>query len=780
MAAHLALSLWVATAAAQSPSPASPPADRPLPLDVVVNGAKTGTWIFVERGGSLYAPREAFEEWRVQLRPDAPAIQFQGQEYRALSAVPGFKSKIDFANQSVELTFSPQAFAMLRMTRELEKRPVVSPVLPSVFANYDISYSTSSPRGANTARDLGVLSEVGVSNDWGVLTTSSAARNLTDDPDVGQRRTWLRLETTFTRDFPDENRTLRIGDTATRRAMWGRDVYFGGVRFGTNFALTPGFVSQPLPAVTGLSAAPSTVELYVNDVLRQTSSVPPGPFVIDNFPTVTGNGEARLVVRDLLGRETVIVQSFFSSAQMLARGLTDWSAEAGTVREDLGVRSNEYGEAFAAGTWRHGFSNTLTVEGRAEATRKLKLIGAGMLTVLPWNVVAKAALVGTQHTTLGSGGHWLMGLEYQGLRGGASIEVARSSDGFRELGQLENASRIREQVAGNLTYATETFGTFGLAYADIRRFDATRIQTISGNYSMRVGEKGTLTMTASKVLSGGTGSAVGMTLLLPLDDGIVTNATVNKRGDKKDHYLAAVHNPGVDGDLGWRVLAGEQQNQRRAEGGLYYQGNHGALTADASLSPAQRAVRVGAMGGLVFADGHLFTTRRADESFALVEIAGYRDVGVGLGGGGVLARTDEAGIALVPRLLPYLNNSVRINARELPINAELATIEQNAVPAWRSGVKVVFPVRSGRGALLRIVFQDNEPAPPGAVIQVEGDKEEFYVARRGEAFVTGLKPVDKVTLRWNGQRCDLEVKLPAESADEIPRVGPLLCKGVPR
>jgi len=89
-------------------------------------------------------------------------------------------------------------------------------------------------------------------------------------------------------------------------------------------------------------------------------------------------------------------------------------------------------------------------------------------------------------------------------------------------------------------------------------------------------------------------------------------------------------------------------------------------------------------------------------------------------------------------------------------------------------------VRSGRGALLRIVFDDGEPAPAGAVIKLEGDQQEFYVARRGEAFVTGLQPVNRAVLTWGGKQCRFDVRLPADSKGEIPRLGPLPCQGVER
>ena len=197
--------------------------------------------------------------------------------------------------------FSPQAFAATRMTQEPAKRPMVSPVLPSAFFNYDLNYAASAFRNSVSTNDLGMLTELGLSNAWGVLTSSQSGTNLINNRTLGEGRRWRRLETTFTRDFPNDNRTLRLGDTSTRAGMWGRNAYFGGLQFGSNFALTPGFIRQPLPVLTGLSAAPSTVELYVNDVLRQVSSVPTGPFALDNFPVMTGGGETRLVVRDTAG-----------------------------------------------------------------------------------------------------------------------------------------------------------------------------------------------------------------------------------------------------------------------------------------------------------------------------------------------------------------------------------------------------------------------------------------------------------------------------------------------
>ena len=183
------------------------------------------------------------------------------------------------------------------------------------------------------------------------------------------------------------------------------------------------------------------------------------------------------------------------------------------------------------------------------------------------------------------------------------------------------------------------------------------------------------------------------------------------------------------------------------------------------------------MGALVFAESSVFASQRLDDSFALVELAGYPDVGVGLGSS-MLTRTDSKGLALVPGLVPYQENSVRLDASEVPLGAEIESIEKIGVPRQRSGVKIVFPVRAGRAALLRIVLEDGEPAPAGAALSIRGETEVFYVARRGEAFVTGLKANNQIDLRWRDQQCSLQFDLPATSVEEIIRLGPLPCQGV--
>jgi outer membrane usher protein len=753
------------------------PAQRLMVLEVLLNQASAGQWTLLERDGLLFAPADAFDEWRLKRPAHIAAVSYRGQAWFPLAAVPGFQSRFDFANQALELSFSPSAFAATRLARDPAARAALSPKLNAAFLNYDLSYTAVSLRGAAGTSDLGALGELGVSAGPGVFTTSFVGQNLTGE-DARARR-WTRLETTYTRDFLDTNTTLRLGDSSTRAGMWARAVYFGGIQIGRNFALQPGFITQPIPAITGTSVAPSTVELYINDALRQTSAVPPGPFAIDNFPLITGAGEARVVVRDLLGRETVLVQPFFTHSELLDEGLTDWSGEAGAVRRDIGLGSWRYGSAFVSGLARHGLNKELTLEARAEASARTRGAGAGASYALPLQALGQAALAVSDTDRLGAGTKTLLGLEYARFRHGLIARMENATRQYRQLGMTGGELPFRTQRSASYRYAFEGWGAIGLAAARIGTYDRGALSTYSANYSIPLPGRGALTLIATRVSGTTRASSVGFTFIVPLEGRLVATSSASHRGGRTEGYAGFSRALGAETGTGWRALAGRRAAERFVEGGAYYQGMRGLVSADVNASDAQQTVRLGAQGGLIGAGGRLFATRRVYESFALVEVPGYAGVGVGFQGT-MLARTDAEGIALLPRLLPYQQNSIRLDPSELPINAELDSIEAVAVPAARSGVRVTFPVRPGRGALIRIVLEDGEPAPAGAELELEGDAKEFFVARRGESFVTGLEPKNRLRLKWKEASCAFDVELPPGALDEIARVGPVLCKGVER
>jgi outer membrane usher protein len=725
----------------------------------------------VSRGGILYAPVEAFTQWRLQVRPDTPVMEYRGFRYYPIPSVPGVKSDLDEATATLNLTVPGGAFAATRLTRELTSVLPRSPVVPAVFVNYDLNFSRTG--GPVPTSGLGVLGEAGWSGGWGVLTQTFLVPDVINAP----ARTPVRLETTFRHDFPEQGYTLSVGDGTFRTGLLGRAAYFGGLQFGTNFGLAPYINRQPIPLVAGQTSAPSTVQLYVNDVLRQSTNVPAGPFTLDNLPTLSGNGDVTVRVRDILGRETLITQPFFVTADLLAAGLNDWSVEAGRLRLDLGNASNHYGDRFVAGMLRRGLTSATTGEARLEYATHRSALGLAAVHAVGADWLTRAAAMASEDDTLGRGQRWLVGFERPTLDTTLAVTLEGNSRGFRSLGEDLQTIPLRRQLAAQASWFGK-WGRLGFALAWQQPYDLRTIGTYSLNYSTTLRDNWQFSAYLTSAFGGASGYTLGAVLTIPLDPHTTASTTMQAQQGRGEFYSSATHSTPAATGLAWRAMAG-YQGEPKAEAGAYYLSSHGAFSGELSMRRQRTDVRLGAVGGLLWAGNRLMAIPRFEGSAALVDVPGFANIGVGLGAQ-VAVHTDADGVAFVNRLSPYQKNPIRLNPNDLPISAEIDSIEADAVPPWRSVAKVEFPVRSGAAGLLDIVFDDGKPAPPGAIVQVVGEDRSFYVARKGEAYVSGMKPTDRLQLHWKKKVCDLDVKLPPPRPDEIPRIGPVRCTGVPR
>jgi outer membrane usher protein len=142
-----------------------------------------------------------------------------------------------------------------------------------------------------------------------------------------------------------------------------------------------------------------------------------------------------------------------------------------------------------------------------------------------------------------------------------------------------------------------------------------------------------------------------------------------------------------------------------------------------------------------------------------------------------VATTNASGNALVPRLRAYENNPIRIEQGDLPLDAEIDTLELKAIPALRSGVVIAFPVRRSFGGLITIVLDDGQPVPAGAVAQIVGRSQEFPTGMNGQLYLTGLAPSNQVRINWRGQACELMV-LFVPTSEPLPQLGTYVCTGV--
>jgi outer membrane usher protein len=126
--------------------------------------------------------------------------------------------------------------------------------------------------------------------------------------------------------------------------------------------------------------------------------VPAGPFELANFRVISGAGEARVVLKDTLGREIQTTLPFYTSSELLRQGLVDFSAEIGFPRRNHGTESSDYAsDIMGTATVRYGLTDRLTLESHVEGGADLLNGGMGAAFPLgPWGVTS-LAVAGSQH-----------------------------------------------------------------------------------------------------------------------------------------------------------------------------------------------------------------------------------------------------------------------------------------------------------------------------------------------------------------------------------------------
>ena len=711
---------------------------------------------------NLYAKGADLERWRLRL-PAVQPYEYQSEKYYPLDAIPGLTYHLDALTESLWITAPPGAFTGSVVDGLFTNNPEPQPTPFGGFLNYDFLGTRSSG-----LTSINSLLQAGVFNDWGVGTSSFIGQNINH-----AHSQWTRLDTVWTHDNPDNMTTLQLGDSITDGGMTGLAVRLGGVQYGTNFSTRPYFITFPLPVIGGQAALPSTVQLYVNGVLKESQQVPPGPFSVPAVPVVTGPGTATLVVRDLLGREQVISESFYASSNLLKSGLDDYAFSAGKLRENYGLASNDYGPFAATGLFRHGFTDDFTGELRAEGSAGLQDASAGASWAAPKAGIFNAALAAS-HSALGEGVLGLIGYQWQGETFNAGLSSQLASPGFTELG-YNGLPAPRKQITASVGAFLGRAGSASLAYLDQSSplFGHTRLLTAS--YGVNIGNRGFFSASAYHTL---TTSSNGVILMFTLPFGERSNVSFGvQRQNNVDQGFAQVQEslPAGTGS-GYRVsaqLGPDAFNQAEYD----YQNNVGTYRVGALNVAGQSSYQAEASGGLAFIGDGVFPTRQINGAFGLVEAPGIPGVTV-YADNQPVGVTDKNGDALVPNLRPYQNNPVSLDAQSIPLSVQINTLQQNAVPRFNSGVIVKFPVTSQRGATLTIKLADGKPLPAGATVQVVGQTQAFPVGLDGEVYLTGLQVHNEIEASWDHQSCKINVSLP-QTSDPLPDLGTFICKLAP-
>ncbi len=698
-------------------------------------------------------------------------VRFEEGDYIPLGAFDVTRVRFDELQQSLDVQMAAEMFAPTRLHGR-DPRNFSDIARPAGgFINYDLLIEHA-PNGAGFT----LFTELGSAVGRGVGIANFL---FIDRPEL---RESLRLDTAFTMDDVGRAESLRLGDTISRPStILGRAVRFGGLRWGSNFQTQPGLVTVPVATLAGQAALPSTLDLYVDNVLQTRSAIPPGPFSISTPPMVAGDGEVLLKVTDIAGQQQIISQPFYASMELLAPGLSDYSLEVGALRQNYGLRSNDYGHAFISGSWRQGISDGLTVEAGAGVEQQGPTgLLAGMSTAIA-GIGTGTIAVGASRDDAGAGFQIGWRFDRRTARHSFSARTQIADKDYRQTG-VDATQAVRRLDSLFYGYRMGELGSLGVAYTRQQRATMPAISIVSVSVSSRQSRWGHLGMSLVQTRADQTDTSLNFFWSMSFGSGVSASAFHWQpgRGESGDSVTLQKNMAPGEG-WGYRLQAARNAAQQAF---LYGQNDYAAGRLEFAELEGQTSVRTGIAGGVAFVDGKSFFSRRIDGSFGLIRMPGFPNVRIYVENQ-LASHTNADGYALLPRLSPYMKNNVSIEQLDIPLDAQIDTLKTYPIPAWRSAVLIDVSAKPAANATVELFLDDGKPVPAGAsaiIIFPDGRvSEPFAIGHDGLLYLAGLTEKNQIQVVWPTGQCTAYVAYVPEKGN-VPHLGRFNClgSGVPK
>lgn len=728
-----------------------------------VNGATIDDVVVLRVPGDVLVPWEALNRGGV-VRLSSPLIRIGATDYVSLAtSEPRLKYAIDERDLTLGVVAPPTALA--ETTVDVSDRAPTG----AWYTEETSAYLTYAPSLIDLDQ-FRAFAETGL---------NSGSMRATTNASYDQQNHVVRLLSQWVMSDRENVRELVLGDAYVSTGALGGGAILGGLTFQRNFALDPYLVRVPRLGYQGSVMAPSTVDVYVNNVLVRRVAVAPGQFNLQGIAPLSGAGNVRYVISDPLSRQSDVAFEYYATSSALRPGLSEYAWSVGFLREKYGMQSFDYGVPLLLGRYRIGVTNALTLGGRAELARQ-RVSGGSEFTL--------AGRVGELN-----------------FASGASVDT----EGPVQRGSALQVGYYYQMRSVSLR-AVAKFTSRSYATANLSPRDDRALSEYSASSGISLGRRVSLSAQVGFAVSRDIGPRGRLSLVQNLQFSnqlslqLLASRTDNRLGDTQYDAFATLtfnfagnHSAAVSGHVGRTSSDATASVTKPIIGatGVGYQGSASlgptnryvaSVQAQSSLIRAEAAYfneqgrshsLLNASGTIVFMEGAgLFASRPIDQSFAVAEVRGVPDAAAYLNNQEV-ARTNSKGVAFIPNLLPYYGNRIRIDDANLPADLQVETSEVIVAPPPRGGARVTFESRR-----LRLVRGRLDPRGlPLSDVQygtlsvvVDGKTWDSPIGKGGEFELDGV-PEGRWPARAVGESACVFVLNVTRSEKPISSVGRVVC-----
>ena len=612
--------------------------------------------------------------------------------------------------------------------------------------------------------------------------------NYSDAGSPGKKSQWQHINTWLERDIKFLRSRLTLGDTYSDEQLFD-SINFRGVKLASDDTLLPESQRGFAPVVRGIARGTAQISIKQNGYEVYQTTVPPGPFAINDIYSLNGNGDLNVTVTEADGSTQNFTVPFSTVPFLQREGHTRYNLIAGEYRSGNSLQTRP---KFFQGTLFHGLKMGWTIFGGSQLSSNYRALDIGLAKNMGILGALSFDITQAYSTLVDRSKHQ-----------GQSMRLTYNKS-FIDTGTSIRFSAYRYSTSGFYNFADTTYSNMaGYIYSD----DPADENQIVSAYNLRHNKRGkfqfnitqSLTDSTSFYLSGmhqtywGTSGTerqlmAGINTMFT-DVSVSVNYSLNKNYwmPRTDTLLSAnvsvpfSHWMRSDNTSAWRNASARYSMSSDLKGntsnlvGLYgnmledrnlsysvqtgyvngnsgghessyaslnYRGGYGNANAGYSRNGNYQQLYYGVSGGVVAHANGVTLGQSMSDSVVLVKAPGASNVSVQNQPG---VKTDYRGYAIVPYAVAYRENRIALNPNTLPDNVEIDDAIVDVVPTQGAVARAEFTTHTGLKILMTLMH-NNKPVPFGAVVSLGNSS--GIVTDDGQAYLTGMPASGKVKVQW--------------------------------
>jgi outer membrane usher protein len=789
-------------------------------FDVYVNELWVGrqeitvTLTVPEAGMSYCFTPEQVRQWGLDASklPEAALAQQALKSEKCFDAerfIPGFKLNANTGELMLEITV-PQAFIGSR--RGVVASELWDHGVTAGFVGYNLNtFRTDNRDTGNTTQYFGGFNSGVNLGAWRLRHNSSYTRTGGNDGSSHYQS----ISTYAQRSIAPLKAQLTVGQYFTPGDQFD-SVPFTGVQLTSDTRMSPDTENGFAPVIRGIANSNAKVTIRQgNNVIHETS-VPPGPFAIDDLHSTGYSGDLQVTITEADGQTRIFTVAYAAVPQMLRPGVSRFNLSAGKYRDSaLDSVPN-----LLLGTWQHGVSNLVTVYTGAIVAEKYQSLQGGLALNTGIGALAldltQSRASGLKSNAFGIDEH-MQGQSYRATyskllpetRTNFTLAAYRfSSEGYLSFGDFARARSSQTPTFNEVSSLPGLVGSVVESARPRNRYQLNINQPLADGY-------GSLFFSGSAQNYWHSGSGTSTTFQAGYGNSyrwgsfnVGISRTLGSAGQSDTQYLASISIPlgsrarapmlttslnysdrknttaqtslsgavGENNQLNYNAFGSsnraDSHSANSVGGNVQYNSPYAVMSGGASSGNSTRQLNLGLSGSVVAHPGGVNFTQYQGETMAVVQAKGAEGAAISSNVG---AAVQGNGFGVVSGLMPYRQNEIALDPKGTSRDVEIQGSTQQVAPSAGAITMLKYQTETGTPVMLQASRTDGKPIPLGSEVL---DDKGNYLAMVGQGdliFVRGLAPEGQLVVKWGPeatQHCSLQYRLPANVAtmQDYPKV----------